>query len=493
LINVSGRMKLPNAAVIIAIFVLNGIDGFLYPPHRNAGIVPKHELKYTKTLWVSTYDTNLSYAAEGKTKSRKIGSHDSESEEHDLKIKKNVLKIYAKKHGLANTDGIYESEDHSKGSTSKPKRIANRVAKGIQKEHSYEEALSVLRAFHDKHGNLVIPRRYIVPNTDDFPQKWRGVDLGKSIYTMQWWTKHVKSRPERVSELNKLGFVWERLQTEWNCVLEALIVYYTENGHIRVPSTYVVPFDDDNWPKATWGIALGNCVHRMRTRHDFLRDEDTSYSRREQLDGLGFVWDVSEVAFQKFFSALKHFKNIETKTKSSKSRSKQTIRVPSTYVIPSGVENGWPKDLWGYPLGQKCAAVRQKQIYIKHNPERIKALENIGFNWSGNATLGWLEVVHAAAIYSKLHGKTLDVPAKFVVPSPPETNEDSLLLNIEGAWPWPEKLWGFPLGQRLKDIRLKNAYMTGDSANLRRTQLDALGFNWKPKRGRRRREINVNF
>eukprot|EP00560_Eucampia_antarctica_P007684 CAMPEP_0197823092 /NCGR_PEP_ID=MMETSP1437-20131217/420_1 /TAXON_ID=49252 ORGANISM="Eucampia antarctica, Strain CCMP1452" /NCGR_SAMPLE_ID=MMETSP1437 /ASSEMBLY_ACC=CAM_ASM_001096 /LENGTH=366 /DNA_ID=CAMNT_0043422073 /DNA_START=248 /DNA_END=1345 /DNA_ORIENTATION=- len=355
--------------------------------------------------------------------------------------------------------------DHKIESEVTRNKVGSRAVKSIYKELSYEDALDVLRAYHAKHGNLVIPRRYIVPKTYDFPEEWQGVDLDKSIYTMHWWTLHIKSRPERVSELNKLGFVWERLQPEWNLVLEALVMYYTENGHIKVPSAYVVPFDDNTWPKATWGIALGNCVHRIRSRHDFLRDEDTSHSRRKQLDGLGFVWDVSEIAFKNFYNALKHYNRLEREQNySSTLPYTRTLRVPSTFVIPSGVEHGWPQDLWGYPLGVKCTAVRQKRIYLKNNPERARALENIGFNWFGNATLGWLEVVHAAAIYSKLHGRTLDVPAKFVVPSPPETHRDALLLNMEEPWPWPEKLWGFPLGQRLKDIRLKNAYMTGDSA-----------------------------
>ena len=49
-----------------------------------------------------------------------------------------------------------------------------------------------------------------------------------------------------------------------------------------------------------------------------------------------------------------------------------------------------------------------------------------------------------------------------------------------------EYLWGFPLGQRLKDIRVKGAYLRGESAEMRRKQLDALGFNWTPKRVRKK-------
>ena len=47
-----------------------------------------------------------------------------------------------------------------------------------------------------------------------------------------------------------------------------------------------------------------------------------------------------------------------------------------------------------------------------------------------------------------------------------------------------ESLWGFPLGQRLRDIRVKGYYLKGKNSGARRRQLDALGFNWEPKRGR---------
>ena len=53
-----------------------------------------------------------------------------------------------------------------------------------------------------------------------------------------------------------------------------------------------------------------------------------------------------------------------------------------------------------------------------------------------------------------------------------------------------EQLWGFPLGQRLKDVRVKGAHLKSEkSAKARRAQLDALGFVWEPKRGRRKRSL----
>lgn len=294
----------------------------------------------------------------------------------------------------------------------------------------------------------------------EFPSSWHNVDLSGTVYNMKWWTSHVKSKPERVYELNQLGFVWERLQPEWNLVLEALVTYHSIYGHAKVPISFTVPYESEEnqriWPKATWGIALGNCVYRIRSRADFLRNENTCWSRRRQLDGLDFIWDVNEHAFQKFFNALKLFSKLkERDPKGNQGGLDRALRVPSTFIVPSGVNMGdkinpWPKYLWGYPLGVKCGAVRQKGLYIKKNTERKRALQEIGFQLSGNATLGWLRVVHAAAIYSKMHNRTLDVPISFTVPSPHSSSNDTT-----DAWPWPGK---FSRNSRFPSFILSQTY-----------------------------------
>lgn len=351
---------------------------------------------------------------------------------------------------------------------------------------SYASTIEALRAYRQEHGCLVMPRRYIVPNdSSDYPTEWHGSDLSSAVYDMRWWQRHVRSNPDRVAELNELGFVWDRLQPEWNIVLEALITYSSlNNGNVMVPTSFVIPHNDNRWPMATWGIQLGKHVHRIRCRHDFLMGHP---DRVHQLNGLQFVWDVSENAFQIFFRALSHFAKMQ---QYAEQKQRRALRVPSTFVVPS--DKSWPQDLWGFPLGAKCSAVRSKLLYVKKSPERRQALESIGFMFSPNSTLGWLEVVHAAAIYSNIHGRELNVPQKFIVPSPPQishhfnsTHFCSEQFHIQDTWPWPEYLWGLPLGQRLRDVRLKNRYLAGSSAASRIAQLNALGFNWKPKRGRR--------
>jgi len=382
----------------------------------------------------------------------------------------------------------------------------------------YKVILEVLCAYYNNHGDLVLPRRYRIPRSKDFPIELHGVDLASKVYTMKWWLKNVQFRPERVCQLNEIGFVWERLQPEWNLILLALITYSSIYGHLKVPTSFVVPRvvntneDDENvslttsiWPKATWGLNLGSCVHRIRTRNDFLRG-DSLFLRRKQLDGLGFVWDVSGHAYDKFQRVLSIFARIERNSSASThharmSRKCNILKIPTTFIVPSvpmdshkfTVDHEWPKDLWGYQLGAKCLAVRHKGLYnIKKYPDRCYAMEELGFQWTGNATLGWLKVIHAAAIYSRMHDRKLDVPSNFVVPTPTSTlipNEYSKDSSHDsGIWPWPEQLWGFPLGQRLKDVRLKGAYLKNlDSVSSRKAQLDDLGFVWNPPRGRRKK------
>jgi Arc/MetJ-type ribon-helix-helix transcriptional regulator len=341
-------------------------------------------------------------------------------------------------------------------------------------ELSFESAFAALHAYHNIHGDLVLPRRFVVPVDPTYPQQWHQMDLASVVYSMNWWKLHIKNRPERVSRLSKLGFIWERLQPEWNLILEALVTFRAIHNNVLVPYRFVVPRGDSQWPRATWGLPLGSCVYRIRARNDFLRGHHAG-SRRDQLDGLGFVWDIQEHRFRKFYTVLRHYAQRELSGPYSKNGEKKIIRVPSNYIVPQC--KGWPEDLWGYPLGVKSSAVR-KGLYIKHEPRFQIMLAELGFRPTGNADLGWLRVVHASAIYSRRNGRTLDVPLSFIVPEKPSNMS-------QDDWPWPQYLCGLPLGQRLKDIRVKQAYLKGKSGDNRRQQLNALGMNWTPKKGRR--------
>ena len=221
----------------------------------------------------------------------------------------------------------------------------------------YDSTIRVLVKYHEKYGDLVIPRTFIVPHSNEWPKEWHGVKLARHVYNRKWWTKHIAKKNDRVAQLNKIGFVWERIQNPWNLFMEAMVTYRSIYGDVMVPASFVVPRDNDEWSKGCWDLPLGNIVHRLRLRHDFLSG-DTAIERKNQLDGLGFVWDVSEYNFKKFLTALRIFSTLEQEEHeysmmASHSMMASTIRVPSKYVVPSD-DYRWPMILWNYPLGDKC-------------------------------------------------------------------------------------------------------------------------------------------
>jgi hypothetical protein len=355
-------------------------------------------------------------------------------------------------------EGFKTQEKYSSLGTMK----VGKVAKGIN--IPYSSTIQALRVYHDRHSNLILPRRFVVPVDEDYPRKLHGLDLAGTVYDMKWWQRHVKQRPERVAELNELGFVWERLQPEWNLVLEGLMAYGTKHSNLLVPSKFIVPYER-SWPKATWGLALGNCVYRIRNRGDFLQGCN-AWSRRDQLDSIGFVWDTREQKFDVFCTALRLYSDIEARDKCYNRVS--ALKVPSRFVVPHD-DDAWPKDIWGYKLGAKCTAVRQKELYVKGHPERLMILATIGFHIGGNDSLSWLEVVHAAAVYSQMNGRKLDVPAGFVVPAPPKiiiNDNDSLETSVVGsndAWPWPgmfKMLVGLSHGTRNSTPKLLTKFVS---------------------------------
>ena len=319
----------------------------------------------------------------------------------------------------------------------------------------YNTTLTALRAYHAQHGHLVMPWRYVVRNnqTATYPPEWVGYDLPLTVYHMEWWQDHVRNRPQRVHDLNRLGFVWERLQPKWNIVMEAFVTYHSLHGNIRVPDGFVVPKNDTAWPKATWRIPLGKTVNRIRQRNDFLLNPANSYERRQQLDRMGFIWNCHDESFWKFYIALRRYRLLYN-------QEQPTLCVPTNYCVPSNTTD-WPPELWGYPLGLRCRDVIHYNHYQIHkDPHRRQLLTELGLQRS--TYRNWLQISHAAALYSRLHNRTLLVPLNFCVPE---------------TWPTPA-LWGLPLGARLQDIRVKGTYLKGPEGPARRRQLEALGFVW---------------
>eukprot|EP00752_Nemacystus_decipiens_P004819 g4386.t1 len=323
--------------------------------------------------------------------------------------------------------------------------VARPVLESVGDRAEYESTLAALKAYRRQHGNLLLTQNYVMPCDEEEGgmREHRGWRLGQKAYNMKFWKRHVRDRPSRREELAALGFVWGRLQDEYNLFVEALLAYKEIEGSLLVPHSFVVP-EGGPWPLCCQGMRLGAKVSGVRNQSLYVR---TDVARWYQLDAMGFVWDLTDAPFRQVYDALLQYKALHG-----------NLNVPVAFCVPSSPP--WHQDLWGLALGQRVLDIRAKHRYIRNDPERIRLLNKAGFRWADAAKASYVNVVRALKAYRKVKGRDLSVASSFVVPS---------------FLPWPQSCWGLRLGTALVDIRSKGRYLKGKDSEERRQELERLG------------------
>lgn len=137
-----------------------------------------------------------------------------------------------------------------------------------------------------------------------FRRQWRHCDVstrGEHARLGEWLVSQRKDYhagtldPERVRRLELLGVRWRvhaPRDERFAHVLQKLMAFRAEHGHVRVPTR--------SWPDAE----LRQWVLQLRGLHS--RGELPDAWRRE-LEALGFVWDAREVAWEEAFAKLEAF------------------------------------------------------------------------------------------------------------------------------------------------------------------------------------------
>src|SRR5262249_22019144 len=162
-------------------------------------------------------------------------------------------------------------------------------------------------------------------------------------------------------QLDELGFVWTPHEADWEEGLRHLIAYKEREGHCRVPFKHM-----EN------GFRLGQWVGTQRDNPDTL-----SARRRQQLDELGFVWDVLQTNWEEGLCHLITYKKREGH-----------CRVPRNHM-----ENG-------FRLGQWVVTQRHSQTLSE---ARRRQLDELGFVWDARET-DWEEGLRYLTIYKEREG-----------------------------------------------------------------------------------------
>lgn len=200
-------------------------------------------------------------------------------------------------------------------------------------QQQWEEGFRQLETYKKLEGHCRVPRFH---RTED-------------QFFLGSWVQSQRNALDRMTEgrrqrLDELGFVWDVDDTQWARGLGYLRTFKEREGHCLVSQKFVT---DDGFPLGAW-------VSNQR-----IRKKRMETSRRQQLDALGFLWDVREFTWQLGLDHLRKFKERE-----------------GHCVVPVGYETES-----SYKLGIWVNNQRGQRKKGLLSEDRIRRLNEVGFVW----------------------------------------------------------------------------------------------------------------
>lgn len=324
----------------------------------------------------------------------------------------------------------------------------------------FDQILDALYIFGKEFGDYDIPYKFEVPPNDPWPSHLHGLRLGKRLEKLLTTQEFFDNHPSKVKDITNLGLVADvsSLIDDWTMTLKAVKAYREIYGDLRVPSKFVVPFEDP-WPRVCRGHKLGARLSSIRSAGRFVKDHP---ERKAELDRLGFEWrmrdntykqQVGEDLFEQVYEALKCYKNIY-----------KDLNIPLNFTVP--VEDTvWPVSTWNLTLGAIAKKIRDKDKLVFGHTERENLLKELGFfEESGRAVHSRKRfdlLYNGLVTYKQLYGN-LSILQSFEIPA---------------EAPWDEETWGLKLGARVNAVRSSGTFVLNRPD--RRKQLDEIGFEWE--------------
>ena len=263
-------------------------------------------------------------------------------------------------------------------------------------EGAWRRRIRELTAFKKKHGHCRVPQ-----------QSGNRRGLGVWVTNVRKDYHHGKLWPERVRELEALGFCWKFHDGFWEERFAELVAYKQQHGHCNVSQ------DDPN-RRLSFFVQIARRKKKERT---------LSVERRERLESLGFVWNVTEMRGDRRLAELRAFR-----------REHGHCNVPQTHA--------------NHALAAFVCGMRLKKRKNALSPARVAVLEELGFEWEPHATK-WERFFARLAQFRQGHGHC----------RVPSSGPDNALV----AW--------------VQRQRCRRDLLEPD----RRQRLEALGFEWRTR------------
>jgi hypothetical protein len=135
-----------------------------------------------------------------------------------------------------------------------------------RKRSGYTLVKDALLVYKELHGHVDVPQKYVIaPDDERYPEHVRGFKLGLMISMI----RSAKSYKTHTKELVELGFQFDRKRNvlkSFEQFIEVLSIYKSIHGDLRIPSSYRIPRNDENYPENVRGLQLGKLVMRIRNK-----------------------------------------------------------------------------------------------------------------------------------------------------------------------------------------------------------------------------------
>ena len=266
---------------------------------------------------------------------------------------------------------------------------------------TWEDYYELAKTYYEYHSNLLVP--YNFKTTNGFEYEPNGF-----INLWQWISRQRRYfsslSPERQQLLQKIGFVLNPFEDQWQENYELAKIYYEHQGNLLIPSNFKT---SNGYTYDESGLNLGKWIRNQRHNYEEITEE-----RKQKLSKIGFVANVYDERWSQFYKLAKtyyeHNGNLE---------------IPHKFKT----NDGYTHDEQGLNLEQWIT--RQRQYYEKLTEERKYKLAKIGF-LANIYDERWSQFYKLAKTYYE-HNGNLEIPHKF------KTNDgythDENGLNL-GQW-----------------------------------------------------------
>jgi hypothetical protein len=283
---------------------------------------------------------------------------------------------------------------------------------------------------------VAIPLKFVVPHdSPDWPQELWGLKLGeKADSILHGHYAQYRSEFDALGLTAKFGPTDDRAQR----IILALKTYKSvncipKNSSFAVPTSFVVPRDNADWPQDLWGLRLGETARSVLV-------EDTYSEYRQEFDrlGLAFKYGTVDDRLRDMILAVKTYKRVRAIPDGGK------VVIPIRFVVPTD-SSAWPQELWGMRLGSIVGGIFNGGHFREHRNklQELGVCPRLG-NWEERVRKFLLAVETYRKVRRIPPDRHVFVPYDYIVPhSSPD---------------WPQELWDMKLGTKVAAYVNRNTY-----------------------------------